>query len=50
MAAQKVLCGAATNGQEVRMLLLWSITSTTSEISLMKSLGRMVKRSDLSFP
>ena len=43
MWSQKVLCGAATalNGQEVRVLLLWCITSTTSVISLLKSLGRI---------
>ena len=43
MAAQKALCGAATalNGQEVKMFLLCSITGTTSEFSLLKSLGRI---------
>ena len=43
MAAHKALCegAAALNGQEVRVLTLWSITSTTSEISLLKSLGRV---------
>ena len=43
MAAHRALCGAATamNGQEVTMLLLWNITRTTSEISLLKSFGRI---------
>ena len=38
---RKALCGAATalNGQNVRMLFLWSVTSTKSEISLLKSFG-----------
>ena len=42
MAAQRVRFGAATvlNGQEVRILRPCSNTSTTSEISLFKSLGR----------
>ena len=30
-------------GQEVWMLLLWNITRTTSEISLLKSLGRIIE-------
>ena len=40
---KKALCGAATglNGQDVRIFLLWSVTTTTSEISLLKSLGRI---------
>ena len=39
---RKVLFGAATalTGQEVRVLLLCSVTSTLSVISLLKSLGR----------
>ena len=43
MAAHRALCGAATamNGQEVTMLLLWNITRTTLEISLLMSLGRI---------
>ena len=40
MAAQRAVCVAATNGKEVRVLLLWSTTSTTSVFSLLQSLGR----------
>ena len=40
---KKALFGAvaALTGQAVRMPLLWSVTSTTSAISLLKSLGRI---------
>ena len=43
MVAQKAPGGAATalNGQEVRVLLHWSVISTTSTTSLLKSLGRI---------
>ena len=52
MASQKALSGAATalNGQEVRMLRLWSIMSTTSIISPLKSLGKINWSSEVISP
>ena len=51
VAAQKALFGAAVamSGQEVRARLLLEITSTTSITSLLKSLGKLVKWSGVSF-